>query len=154
MNELHLRPVTSLHGAQSRQSRRDILLRSLLATVLVGAMLSGCAFPRKEFLSVPDPSVISVPDGTGQRQALPPDCERLREPSQYSTLTDPRMDIAFGCATYTNLSRQVARPEDLVRPRSHGNQSADTAAAAVQRHRTGNITPLRGTTATDVSPSK
>jgi len=134
-------------------SHRDRAL--LLVTLLVaGGLLSACAFPRKDHTGMPDASVIRVSTDTGQLKALPPDCEPLRQKSQYSTLTDMRMDISFGCATYTNLSQQVARPEDLVSPRSYGNQSADTAAAAVERHRTGQVTPLRNTTTTDVGVSK
>lgn len=126
----------------------------LLTAIIAGGLLTGCAFPRKDFAGVPDPSVIRVSNDSGHLKALPPDCARLREASQYSTLTDPRPDISFGCATYTNLSQQVARPADLVAPRSYGNQSADTAAAAVERHRKGEITPLRATTTTDVGTTQ
>lgn len=126
----------------------------LLILLVAGGLLTGCAFPRKDFAGMPTPNVIRVSNDTGQLKALPPDCAPLREASQYSTLTDPRPDISFGCATYTNLSQQVARPEDLVSPRSYGNQSADTAAAAVERHRKGEVTPLRATTTTDVGTTQ
>ena len=127
---------------------RDVLRVATL--ILAAGVMSGCAFPRKDMAGLPDPSVIRVSNASGRMQAMPPDCERLRQPSQYNTFTDVRMDVSFGCATYTNLSQQLARPEDLVFPRPYGNQSADTAASAVERHRTGQVTPLRGTTATDV----
>lgn len=120
-----------------------------LGILLLAASLAACAFPRKDFAPMPDPSVIRLQQQDGVLQALPPDCERLRQPSQYNTMTDLRMDIAFGCATYTNLSQQ-ARPEDLARPRSYGGQSAETAATAVERYRTGNVTPLMQTSTTDV----
>lgn len=142
----------ALLESSSRGRSRSKSLRSVgHALMLVGlaATLAGCAFPRKDFASVPDPSVIRLQQQDGVLTALPPDCEPLRQPSQYNTMTDLRMDIAFGCATYTNLSQQ-ARPEDLARPRNYGGQSAETAARAVERHRTGNVTPLMQTSTTDV----
>jgi hypothetical protein len=128
------------------------LVRWLKLSVLTGASLAlcGCAFPRKDFSSVPDPRVITVKqDGPGY-VAFAPDCERLLQPSQHNKADDLRMSIAFGCATYTNLAGQLARPEDLVRAKSYGGQSAETAAGAIERYSQNKVTPLRETMSTDV----
>lgn len=117
--------------------------------------LAGCAFPRRDVSGLPGPEVIQVTQvpGSGLR-AVPPDCAALAQPSLYSTLWDRRSPIAFGCATYTNLANQVARPKDLVQPEPYAGQSADTAGAAVKRYRENAITPLRGTRSTDVGAGK
>lgn len=111
--------------------------------------LSACAFPRKDFSSVPDPSVITVhPAGSGY-QAIAPDCMRLLQPSQYNKADDLRMSIAFGCATYTNLAGQVARPLDLMAPATYSGQSAEAAADAAARYRENKVTPLKETRSTN-----
>lgn len=122
-----------------------VVLRCL-TSFCIAAMLSACAFPYKESPRMPGPEVIRLSNENGRVQALPPDCEKLRDPSRYNTPHEIRMDISFGCATYTNLSQQIAQPEDLVSPRGYGGQSAETSTAAVRRHQTGQITPLRETT--------
>lgn len=113
--------------------------------------LAGCAFPRKDFSGMPGPNVIKVTQDAGSGlRAVPPDCSALAQPSQYNKADDLRMSVAFGCATYTNLANQVARPKDLVQPESYAGQSADTAGAAIQRYRENAVTPLRGTRSTDI----
>lgn len=112
--------------------------------------LSACAFPRKDFASVPDPGVISLKQIGPELRALPPDCKKLLQPSQYNKADDLRMSIAFGCATYTNLADQVARPEDLATPKVYPGQSPTTAGDAVTRYHQNKVTPLRETRSTDV----
>ncbi len=123
----------------------------LSVTALVLALtLGGCTFPRKDFSGVPGPDVIKVTQGDSGFRAHAPDCKPLLQPSQLNKSGDLRQSIAFGCATYTNLAEQVARPQDLTHPGQYAGQSADTAGAAVQRYRDNAVAPLRGTRATDV----
>ncbi|NYT61724.1 hypothetical protein H0A66_05215 [Alcaligenaceae bacterium] len=112
--------------------------------------LGACAFPRKDFSSMPDPSVITLKQAGPGYVASGPDCTKLLQPSQYNKVDDLRMSIAFGCATYTNLAEQVANPNDLVKPRAYRGQSAETATEAVTRYRENKVTPLRNTNSTDV----
>lgn len=111
--------------------------------------LGACAFPRKDFSSVPDASVITLKQVGSGYEAVAPDCDRLLQPSQYNKADDLRMSVAFGCATYSNLAGQLARPEDLLAPRVYRGQSADTVAGAVERYRENKVTPLRQTMSTD-----
>jgi len=110
--------------------------------------LGGCAFPRKDFSSVPDASVIRLTQHNGQWRADPPDCQALLQPSQYNAFDNMRMSIAFGCATYSNLAASVARPADLANPPAFGGTHADTAARAVERYRLNDTEPLRDRTST------
>ncbi|MYN13503.1 hypothetical protein GSY71_10185 [Pusillimonas sp. TS35] len=139
------RPVVQarLPAAYRRGARACVLAALTLA-------LTACAFPRKDFSGVPDPGVIRVEQSGPGFRAVAPDCNKLLQPSQYNKADDLRMSIAFGCATYSNLAEQVARPDDLVRPRTYRGQSGDTAGEAVKRYREGEVTPLRETRSTDV----
>ncbi|MBP6020104.1 MAG: hypothetical protein KA735_11475 [Burkholderiaceae bacterium] len=112
--------------------------------------MGACAFPRKDFSGMPDPSVITLKQAGSGYQASAPDCAKLLQPSQHNKVDDLRMSIAFGCATYTNLAEQIANPNDLVSPRSYRGQSAEAAAEAVTRYRENKVTPLRNTNSTDV----
>lgn len=112
--------------------------------------LSACAFPRKDFSSVPDPSVITVQQVGSGYQAIAPDCARLLQPSQYNKADNLRMSIAFGCATYTNLAEQIAQPRDLVAPAPYRGQSAEAASGAATRYRENKITPLKETRSTNI----
>ena len=125
-----------------------VLSRSL--TVCLCLALGACAFPRKDFSSIPDASVIRVTQNGSAYQAVPPDCNTLLQPSQYNKADDLRMSIAFGCATYTNLAAQLADPKDLIEPKAYGGQLSDTAGSAVTRYRENKITPLRKTESTNV----
>lgn len=125
-----------------------IRLRVVAPVLATATLMTACAFPYKESPQMPGPEVIRMSSEGGRLQALPPDCETLYQPSRHGTPHDVRMGVSFGCATYTNLSQQIARPEDLVAPRPYGRQSAETATAAVRRHQTGKTTPLRQTTTT------
>ncbi|HZZ10877.1 MAG TPA: CpaD family pilus assembly lipoprotein [Paraburkholderia sp.] len=117
-----------------------------LAFAACGALLTGCM--PKPSLGMPDASVLSY-DG---KQVLPPDCAALERPSLVRDAGIARRpDIAFGCATYTNLAAQIARPADLVAPRPLGPADAAVAASAVRRYETGKVTPL-DTTGTMAAP--
>ena len=127
-------------------------LRTLIALCLTSILFTACAFPRKDVSGVPDTSVIRVVQGAdGRLVAQAPDCMALLQPSQYHSVNDARPAIAFGCATYTNLAASLARPADLVSPRSYAGQHGDSAALAVHRYRINEVEPLRETFATDVS---
>jgi hypothetical protein len=121
-----------------------------VVTLVLVLTLAGCTFPRKDLSGVPGPDVIKVTQDDSGFSALGPDCKPLLQPSQLNKAGDLRQSIAFGCATYTNLAEQVARPQDLTHPSRFGGQSPDTAGAAVKRYRDNAVTPLRGTRATDV----
>ena len=127
----------------ARWARNSALLSMML-------VLAACAFPRKDFSGMPGPEVIRVTQEGSGYTVQRPDCDRLLQPSQHNNANDLRMSIAFGCATYSNLADQVARPQDLVAPKAYAGQSADTTGAAVERYRENEVTPLRGTSATDV----
>lgn len=122
---------------------------NLCVAVALGTVLSACAFPRKDFSSLPDARVITVKQTESGPRAVAPECSSLLQPSQYNKADDLRMSIAFGCATYTNLADQLARPEDLISPKSYAGQSTDTAADAVTRYRADKVTPLRETMSTN-----
>lgn len=118
---------------------------------VIGATLSltGC-FPHRDMTQLPETNAINVTRGAdGRYVAIPPDCNTLLQPSEYSTVTDPRPGIAFGCASLTNLAAQVANPQDLVAPaHPYAGQHADTAGSAVTRYRLDKVTPLKNTTST------
>lgn len=117
---------------------------------VIGATLSltGC-FPHRDMARLPEVNAINVTRGSdGRYVAIPPDCNTLLQPSEYSTDLEPRPGIAFGCATLTNLAAQVANPQDLVTPRPYAGQHADTAGSAVTRYRLDKVTPLKKTTST------
>lgn len=108
---------------------------TLLCVIGAALSLTGC-FPHRDMSQFPDTNAIHVSKGSdGRYVAIPPDCNNLMQPSEYSTATEPRPGIAFGCASLTNLAAQVANPRDLVAPRPYAGQHADTASSAVTRYR-------------------
>lgn len=112
------------------------------AVLGLALFLTACAFPGRDYSLVPDASVIEVQLADGRWVAVPPECSKLFSsppPSRY----DSRPQVAFGCATYTNLANSVARPRDLVYPASYAGQQPDSAAAAVTRYRENKITPIK-----------
>jgi len=128
--------------------------RGIAWATVAGAMLltSGCAFPRKDLVGVPDPSVIRLAlDADGSVRAQAPDCGPLQQKSQYHSFHGSRMSMAFGCAPYSNLANTLARPADLVQPREYSGSQADAAALAVQRYRQNEVEPLRGTQSTTLA---
>jgi|AGTN01.1.fsa_nt_gi Pilus biogenesis CpaD protein (pilus_cpaD). len=85
-----------------------------------------------------------------------PDCSKMVTPNESwtfatSTYAAPRPDMAFGCATYTNLSRQISDPADLGSPRALGPADGTTTAAAVERYHQNAVTPLQKSTSTQGS---
>ena len=121
----------------------------LLAACGLAGLVAGCAFPKRDYSMVPDASIIQVQLQDGSWVAVPPECQRLftEAPAPWYQY-DSRPQVAFGCATYTNLANSVARPRDLSQPKAYGGQNADTAASAVTRYRQGEVTPLMDNTAT------
>ncbi|PMS15347.1 hypothetical protein C0Z18_27165 [Trinickia dabaoshanensis] len=115
---------------------------------LFTALLGGCMStpPR---LGLPDASVIRLRDG----HAVPPDCALLVEHSDFRDAGAARPDIAFGCATYTNLAVMLARGSDLTDPVPFGGADAGVAGDAVRRYETGKVTPLQSSSTSSVDPS-
>ena len=117
-----------------------------LAALASLTSLTGCM--PKPTLGLPDVSVLSY-DG---KQIVPPDCRALERRSLVREAGIARRpDLAFGCATYTNLAAQIARPADLVNPLPLGPADAAVAASAVRRYEEGRVTPI-DTQSTMVSP--
>lgn len=116
------------------------------------ALTAGCGFPRKDHSGIPDVSSIRLIQGPdGRLVAQAPDCGPLLQGSQYHGFNDARQAIAFGCATYSNLAASLARPADLVAPRSFSGPQADAAVLAVERYRLNDVEPLRETRSTNVA---
>ena len=74
-----------------------------------------------------------------------PDCAAMITPNE-TTEAMFRPNMSFGCATYSNLSRMVTDPADLVRGRTYGGEGGVPAAQGVDRYNQGKVTPLRRTT--------
>jgi pilus assembly protein CpaD len=118
-------------------------LFTLILVCAFALSVGGCAESngspmKKPPRGMPDDSSIGF-DG---KSAIAPDCNML---SRASTLTDAgydRPEMAWGCATYTNLAAQIANPKDLVAPEKLGPADAAVAASAVHRYETGQIVPL------------
>lgn len=106
---------------------------SVAAILLLGA----CAEPP---LGMHDASVIGY-DG---KNAIAPDCDSLTEASVVgSASAQPRPSMAWGCATYTNLAAQLARPADVVAPHPLTPADAAVAASAVARYQRGEVMKLQ-----------
>lgn len=115
-----------------------------LAAGAAALALSAC-FPRPDYGGLPDPSAIAVTGSGAQAQAVAPDCDTMLLPSAMTT-ADDRHTWAFGCATYTNLARSVARPADLTDPAPFAGASAVREEGAVRRYHDNKTTPLKSTT--------
>jgi pilus assembly protein CpaD len=115
---------------------------SLVLACAAALSISGCFKPP---FTMPDASVIGF-DG---KSAVPPDCATLARPSVLTDAGWHRPEMEWGCATYTNLAAQLARPEDLVKPRTLGPADAAVAASAVHRYETGHVMPLDPSTSRD-----
>ncbi|QCR10259.1 hypothetical protein EH207_02995 [Brenneria rubrifaciens] len=96
---------------------------------------------------MPDVSSITLHQRGGRWVAVPPDCYKLLQPGYHWSL-EGRKQVAFGCATYTNLAISLARPQDLSRPRVYSGMQADAAALAITRYRQNKVEPLRQTEST------
>ncbi|WP_345814954.1 CpaD family pilus assembly lipoprotein [Paraburkholderia sp. PREW-6R] len=117
--------------------------RSLICAALGVAactLLGGCF--TKPSIGMPDASTLSY-DG---HSVIGPDCAELERKSLVSNAGFRRPSIAFGCATYSNLAAQIARPADIVTPLPLGPADGAVAAAGVRRYQTDQVTPLDATT--------
>jgi pilus assembly protein CpaD len=121
----------------------ESIMSARLSSLALLAALSGCMSAPPP-LGMPDASVIGY-DGT---HAVPPDCAQLTQPSHMVDAGAGRPGVAFGCATYTNLSVMLARPADLVQPVPYAGADAELGASAVRRYEEGRATPLNTTSTT------
>lgn len=119
--------------------------RLMLVTLM--ATLAGCSSWQRDNDGLPDVSSIGLRQSGTQWVAVAPDCHKLLQP-QRGWGEETRGQIAFGCATYTNLAASLARPQDLVTPRQYSGAEADAAALSVTRYRENKVEPLRQTTST------
>ncbi|MDR5783793.1 CpaD family pilus assembly lipoprotein [Caballeronia sp. LZ065] len=117
-------------------------LLSLLIAGVFAVAASGCFKPPR---NMPNESVIGY-DGLN---AVPPDCDSLARPSLLTDAGIRRPSMQWGCATYTNLAAQLARPEDAVHPQTLDGANAAVAAGAVRRYETGKVIPLDKSTSRD-----
>lgn len=97
---------------------------------------------------------------TVQRTTLTaPDCSQLITPNESEsmmarTYAAPRPTMAFGCATYSNLSRIIADPADLDQPAPLDEADGTATTGAVQRYHDNKVTPLRATSTTSRTSSQ
>ncbi|KMZ12889.1 hypothetical protein BHUM_00856c [Candidatus Burkholderia humilis] len=107
---------------------------AIAVTLALACGLTGCFQPPR---NMPNESVIGF-DGAN---AIAPDCDALSRPSILTDAGKHRPSMQWGCATYSNLVAQLARPRDLVEPQPLGPADG-AAAAAMGRYETGHIIPL------------
>jgi len=107
-------------------------------TLAACSLLGGCLQPP---LDMPDARTLSY-DG---HSVVPPDCQALTHKSYVLDAGVPRQSVAFGCATYTNLAAQIARPADIAEPVPMGPYDGAVAANAMLRYQTDAVTPLDAT---------
>lgn len=109
---------------------QSLRIARVSSALLLSLALGACMSARPP-LGLPDARVVSF-DG---EQAVPPDCRSIAIPSH---LRDPDMTrqpaIPFGCATYSNLAAQLARPADAVSPLPFAGADGVAAARSVQRY--------------------
>ncbi len=119
-----------------------------LAATLLAALsaLAGCMSEHPP-LGMPDDSVIGFTAQGGGR-ALPPQCDRLDQPSHMIDAGRSRPGVAFGCATYSNLAAMLVRPADLVAPLPYAGADAALGASAVRAYEEGRTHPLNPTSTT------
>ncbi|TDR80247.1 CpaD family pilus assembly lipoprotein [Paludibacterium purpuratum] len=107
-----------------------------LLTLAAPLMLTACAYDTSivnQTAHMPDATVITVRDG----QAIGPDCNKLEDEPYLNNgwlQAVHRPEVAFGCATYNNLARMIANPQDLVDPKRYPGPGATNSGAAVQRY--------------------
>jgi pilus assembly protein CpaD len=109
------------------------LMFAALVAFACGA--TGCFQPPR---NMPNDTVIGF-DG---KNALAPDCESLSRPAILTDAGLRRPSMQWGCATYTNLAAQLARPADIVAPQPLAPANGATAASAIRRYETGHVIPL------------
>jgi len=113
-------------------------------------LLSSCM--SYEPAHMPNESSISLENGV----LISPDCSSMVDKSHFKNDTlqrIPRPSVAFGCATYNNLAKMIARPQDLVAPRGYSGQSGANAATAAQRYYDNKLTPFIDNSTSNASPT-
>ncbi|RDU99692.1 CpaD family pilus assembly lipoprotein [Trinickia dinghuensis] len=128
-----------------RNRSATLILSAALAAVF-GTGLSGCMSEHPP-LGMPDDSVIGFTAADGGR-AIPPQCDRLNQPSHMVDAGRGRPGVEFGCATYSNLAAMLVRPADLVAPIPYAGADAALGASAVRAYDEGRATPLNSTSTT------
>ncbi|MBJ7222713.1 MULTISPECIES: CpaD family pilus assembly lipoprotein [unclassified Brenneria] len=130
----------------------DTRLRLSALLLIAGGigLMAGCASWQRDKAGMPDVSSIKLQQYGKRWVAMPPDCYPLLQPD-YHWSHNGRRQVAFGCATYTNLAVSLARPQDLSRPRVYSGMQADAAALSVTRYRQNTVEPLRQTHSTSKS---
>ena len=108
--------------------------------------LTGCMSAHPP-LGMPNDSVIGYTSEGGGR-AIAPRCDQLDQPSHLIDAGRGRPGVAFGCATYSNLSAMLARPADLVAPVPYAGADAALGASAVRAYEEGRTHPLNPTSTT------
>lgn len=122
--------------------------RLLLAMVLGGVVLgsvAGCSSWQRDPDGMPDISSIQLKQRGKHWVAYPPSCYALAQPERDWDNVN-RAQVAFGCATYTNLAQSLVRPRDLDLPRRYKGTAAEAAALSVTRYRENRVEPLREST--------
>ncbi|QGZ60365.1 CpaD family pilus assembly lipoprotein [Paraburkholderia acidisoli] len=108
---------------------RTLFCRLPLALLLCAAL--GACMSERPPIGLPSAQSIQF-DGV---HALGPNCASIALPS---TIGDPDMvehpSIPFGCATYSNLAAQLARPADIVQPTPYGGTNGVVAERALSRY--------------------
>ncbi|CAN7490163.1 CpaD family pilus assembly protein [Trinickia sp. LjRoot230] len=132
----------------TRTLSNSLAARVALALSLTAALtgIAGCMSAHPP-LGMPDPSVIGFTPGDGGH-AVAPTCDALAQPSHMVDAGRGRPNVAFGCATYSNLAAMLARPADLVAPEPYAGADAALGASAVRRYDEGRMTPLNPTSTT------
>ena len=128
--------------------RNRSIHRFTSATTLLAALfgLAGCMSEHPP-LGMPDDTIIGFTAQDGGR-AIPPQCDRLNQPSHMIDAGRGRPGVAFGCATYSNLAAMLARPADLVAPMPYAGADAALGASAVRAYEEGRTQPLKPTSTT------
>lgn len=129
-------------------------MRHRLARLIVLPMISlvtvsgftGCMSAHPP-LGMPNDSVIGY-TSAGGGHAIAPQCDELNQPSHMIDAGRGRPGVAFGCATYSNLSAMLARPADLVAPVPYAGADAALGADAVRAYEEGRAHPLNPTSTT------
>lgn len=121
----------------------------LSVSCLLMVLISACA--PLTVARMPNESVIRWTDG----KLTAPDCRDMQQrsemPMQDGLLqVTERPSVAFGCATYGNLSKMIDNPQDLVDPSPYPGQSAVTAGAAVRRYYDDKVKALESSATSDV----
>ncbi|NBX73394.1 MAG: hypothetical protein EBQ89_03760, partial [Alphaproteobacteria bacterium] len=100
-------------------------LLPLLLCLLASCSLTGNDQPL-------DYRIMVVRHDDGTHHAIPPDCAGWRHVPLNGMNGQPAPN--YGCADKRNLAAQVVDPRDVVRGRDPGPDSAEKAAASIERY--------------------